>query len=610
MPLKDEFRLYLNGEPITSSKEDIDVVVRFQMNELPERRLESLRKATGEPWSVQGDGLVADSFPSAITGEVRVAKQSLHAGKSADLGRSHGFFIRVRDRLVNERDPLFGMNPLSYRTFNHFRADLEVNDLDVAVTAGREGVVASERQEKLQALLTELFYEARDRYEDMLKPAQDSEDRKRDGERNYVNPRLVEHPLADMLTMGGGTGGGAEADERPFYLAITPGTDVRALTRALYDPPHQSYIYKYTHAGRNDRLVQFDPAASTFYINADHDLVVAHASDDGTTKLLLEDVVTAEALLEVYLREHEVPAHTIGEVLERRDVLLRSLARDHLFSLAAIARTLREAAANEHDLEVALVTAARALGFVATHISGAGEPDGLARLTDYPAGETKITLEAKASSGTPQLGPIDFAGLEEHVRDQRYKAQGCLLIAPRYPGETRGDVSAAADRARSGLISCWTIEQLAQVVEAAESRHLTARHVLDIVLNKYAPEDVTEAVNRLLSQPAVATRDLYRAVLAALRNLEGRLPDRPRTTDMIAGEVSHEDAFKDVRGEEIEAAISALAQASQGLMHFRDGRVVVYGAYEEIERRLNGLIGQAGTPRGRGSFRAGTASGV
>ena len=48
--------------------------------------------------------------------------------------------------------------------------------------------------------------------------------------------------------------------------------------------------------------MKFDPKESTFYINSDHDLVSAYY-DDPRAQYLLEDLVTAEAVLEVYLRE-------------------------------------------------------------------------------------------------------------------------------------------------------------------------------------------------------------------------------------------------------------------------------------------------------------------
>ena len=93
----------------------------------------------------------------------------------------------------------------------------------------------------------------------------------------------------------------------------------------------------------------------------------------------------------------------------------------------------------------------------------------------------------------------------------------------------------------SGLdnsISCWTVDDLARVVQLVETRHIGAKEVLDIVLNQFAPDDVSAAVERLLNEPTWERRSLYVAVLDALRGLEGRLVDQPRTVSHIAAEVT------------------------------------------------------------------------
>jgi hypothetical protein len=605
MPLQPDFRLFLNRDEIVSSKESVDRVVRFDVKELPKKRLDSITKKTGETWSAVETGLCADSFPAGICGSVMVTEESLHVGKSADLGRSHGFFIRVRGRLINEEDPLFGLSPLSYQTFNRFRADIAVDDLDDAVTAPREGIGESPLKQKVMPLLEELFYEARERYEAHLEAQDEKEKRRREHERTYVPTRLMEHPIADVLSLPSSeVKQGAEADESWFYLEVGREQDMGTLAQTLYTQRRTGkYKYCYTNAGGSDRLVRFNPEESTFYLNADHDLVLAYY-DDPRARVLLEDLVTAEAILEVYLREHGMPPHVVGEVLERRDSLLRGLANEHVFSLTAISRSLRDSASDEHDLEVALVAAARALGFVAKHIGGSGEPDGIGRFIDYPAGERKITLEAKASQGLPTLSQLDFAGLKEHMA--RYEANGCLLVATGYPGEGKGDGSAVSQRAKENGISCWTVGQLAGVVGAVETRHIGAQEVLDIVLRQFSPDDVGAAVEKLLSEPRWEHRSLYAAVLEALRDLGGRLPDRARTISHIATEVTRKPEFAGALEQDVHTAVGELAAASQGALLLRDDRVIVNASLDEIERRLSGLTGNGGEPRRGGTFRDST----
>jgi hypothetical protein len=182
---------------------------------------------------------------------------------------------------------------------------------------------------------------------------------------------------------------GAEPDSSWFYVDTSSITELPALASRLYTSPRKRFRYEYVGYGNSARVVRFDPEAAKFLLNADHPFVSAH-SDDPRAKLLLEDMVTSEVLLEVELRLLNVAPQIIGEVLERRDTLLRALAMDHPYSLPAVARTLRDAASDEYDLEIALVAAARALGFVAKHISGEGEPDGVARFVEYPEKATLI----------------------------------------------------------------------------------------------------------------------------------------------------------------------------------------------------------------------------
>jgi hypothetical protein len=578
-------------------------VVSFTIAELPPTRVQTIEQELTGNWRIEGDALVSDSFPHGIRGDVVVTKGSLYTGKSNDLARSHGFFVKVRERLVDESDPLFGIEPLSYSVWNRFRADLVADDLDQVVTAPRERFEESDLIKDFQHVLREVFYEARARYEARIREDAEKEKKgKTEEKREYVSPTHVEHPIADAL-LAGSDSEGSDADKTWFYLRIDDDVDVRELAARLYEPERERYTYADFENGRSGRLVSFDPATSTFYVNVEHPVVQAHSEPDA--RPLLEDLVTSEALLEVYLREMGLSASLVGDVLERRDSLLRSLAADRLFSLTAIAGSLRSSFDDERDLEVNLVIAARALGFVAKHLSGASNPDGVAKYSEYPGGEKKITLEAKSSAEVPSLGAIDFAGLAQHVKDED-GASGCLLVAPAYPGDTRGDDAQAALRAQTQKVSCWTVEQLARVIEAAEARHISAADVLDIVLTAFSPDQVAEAVDKLLDDETRTPREVYQAVIDALRALDGRLPDRPRSLDLIAAEITSRGDFATVQYETIRQATITVANASQGLLQItgrKNDQVLVRGSYDELERRVSQLLGRTGVPRRESTFR-------
>lgn len=615
MPLSSEFKVHLNGELIVSSKVDIPVVVSFTIADLPQARINALSERTRQEWTIEArpapphlgeqapakNALVCDLFDDGIFGDIIVTQRTLYGGKSEDLTRSHGFFVRVRGRLLNEENPLFDLNPQVYEVFNRFRADIDADDLDDVLTAPREGVGLSERRTIFAEVLLEIFREARTRYDRWLSEQAKPQENKREPDRNYVDPRNVERPVADALLGEREPGQGSDVDEDWFYLDVPEQDEINEIVSSLYDQAEREpYEYELDSLGRTSRLVRFAPGERKFIINSDHDLVIAFR-DDLRAMDLLYDFATAESLLEVYLRESGLPPHLVGAVLERRDTLLRSLAREQVTSVSAIAANLRDSVASEHDLEIALVVAARALGFVAKHMSGATNPDGLARLRDYPQGERTITLEAKSSAKVPSLGAIDFAGLAQHVKDQ--SAQGCLLIAPDYPGGSRGDDSAAAKRAEDLRISCWTVDQLARVVENMESRYITARHILEIVFSAFKPEDVSRLVETLLTEPVHAPRELALGIIEVLKELEVYGPrDMVRSIDMIMPGLGR-SGFS-VPASDVVDALHALAAASQGAMTMTvNDRFNLNTSVEELERRVSSLTGGPASARRASTFR-------
>lgn len=613
MPLESDFRLYLNGARVASSKERYERLVHFTIDELEDDRIRDLSLVTNEPWTRIEGGLRSRSFPSGVTGEVYVTRRSLYAqgGKSEDLGRSHGFFVRVHNRLINENDPLLGARPLSFGTWYRFAAIVEASDLHKYVTASRDDVKHSEAKGKLRELLIQLFNQARDGRTALLKKREDANRRRREGARDYVSTELVERPIADALVVDA-----ASPDRHPEesrakhgWKLLEPVTDIaelQGLVEQLYMAERSSrrYTFKYSASGPLSPVARLDPRTATFVVNEDHQLVREFA-DKAEGRRLLESLIVAETLLEVYLRAADIDTAIVVDLLDRRDSLLRSLAMDESYSLHALAASLREAKNNASDLEVALVGALRALGFGARHIGGSGTPDGLATYIIHGVEGKSFTLEAKSSGDVPSLGHLDFAGLSSHYH--AIEADGCLLVAPSYPG---GDstVSEVSRRARELQVSCWTIEQLAQVVEAAERRHITAPRVQAIVLNSYGPADVSLQVNGMLAEPGFDHMDLYRAVIAALVNLEPRLRGTPRNVYLLAAEISRDPDFRAVDTPDIQRALADLARASSGMLHVTDeNEVFVLGSLDELRRRTAGLTGDPAPPRRLGTFRARSA---
>ena len=590
MPLGDLFRLYLNGTRVKSSKEDIKEIINFDVTDLPEERLRTLREKTGENWFVQGDNLKSDSFESGISGTVKVTEKSLYTqgSKSDDLIRSHGFFIYARERLIDENDPLFGMSPMTYRIVNRLRAEVKADDLDQGLKVSRETVEQSVKKKTFQDLLRAICNEANSRYERWEKDNKSLPDQPEAGEKEIVAPREIAYPIADFLINRKIDSQGTEADDNFFYVEdIDPYTsEIDELIQVLFTTNvRQKFRYEYDNYGPIGRLVKYDPKNSTFWVNLDHEIVLAYY-DHKESRRLLQDFVTAEALFEIYLRREKLPLDVVGNVLEIRDSLLRKLIKEGEHSNRAIARFLRDAATNANDLEIRLVQGVRTIGFVANRISGKGNPDGLAKFHE-PGGKKIITLEAKSteSGKAPSIARIDFATLRNHVTQSH--ADGCLLVAPAYPGQTQED-SSAAKLAQENKISCWTVEQLATFVEDIERRQFTAKDLLDIVQNCYKPVDVATKLKDIASR-TLENRSLYSAVWHALKSLQEYRDNRVRTVSMITTAVTLNSEFdQSIEEEDVINAIKEMSVLTYGGIVLNENEEVsLQISLDALKNRLN-----------------------
>ena len=114
MPIRDDFRLFLNGTQVQPEKEKgkrIETwVIGRDMVTLPgpapsDELQPTLDRTTPEDSPVHF-GLTHPQL-GRITGTAELFEDLLTTGKSGDIGRSHGFFVYVRDRLINVDDEYF-----------------------------------------------------------------------------------------------------------------------------------------------------------------------------------------------------------------------------------------------------------------------------------------------------------------------------------------------------------------------------------------------------------------------------------------------------------------------------------------------------------------------
>ena len=110
MPLRKDFSCYLNGKRVQPSKLKAKHIGEWklgldEMASLPKPapdELEPYEDGKEPQTSVHRFGLEHRAL-GKISGSIELFEDILTGGKSEAVGRSHGFFVYVRGRLINSR---------------------------------------------------------------------------------------------------------------------------------------------------------------------------------------------------------------------------------------------------------------------------------------------------------------------------------------------------------------------------------------------------------------------------------------------------------------------------------------------------------------------------
>jgi hypothetical protein len=115
MPLQSGFTLYLDGIPIESSKQRVKVVDTWRLGETFTPPIDDVVTYSDPKAAANDESRVGLVHPllGRVYGTFDLFEDVLSSGKSGRFGRSHGFFVYVRGRLLNEEDAYFGIDERS-----------------------------------------------------------------------------------------------------------------------------------------------------------------------------------------------------------------------------------------------------------------------------------------------------------------------------------------------------------------------------------------------------------------------------------------------------------------------------------------------------------------
>ena len=443
LPLHAEFQMWPNGERLTSSKETMVPIETVEIDK-----------------TVTGIG--------PIKGKASIYERTLTGGKSDQIARSNGFFVRVRNRVINLEDELFGLEAQNHSAWSRFALEVDADGLRDHLLSSREGVRDSDPIRAFREELRAAFNKCRSAYESRnTQETLDIVQLLDDTPSSWVCDPLI-------LSVRNMTKFGAES----FYVSsphdlqdVDTSQWLHNIEDQIKKKPFERMLFE--GFGQNAPVLRYDPGSRYLIVNADHPFI-NKLSDEGKRQRLANLFATSESLLEGQLQDHGISRAVIASLLDDRDRALRMLAGYDDPTAQEVIRRLKNATLDSTALERAAGAVFQLLGFSYERKGGnAPGPDGvlsarLGRQGDSTA-DYKLVYDAKQSN-QPSIPADKVSPSDLEVFRIEWGADFGFFIADKYQGEMEETsklnrkFSTSEDSFRElTLLKVSHLEQLAQL---------------------------------------------------------------------------------------------------------------------------------------------------
>ncbi|MCT9620960.1 ATP-binding protein [Curtobacterium sp. C2H10] len=407
--------------------------------------------ATSMPW-VDLPGL------GKVFGEVLLFDTSLREGRAAEHGRSEGFFVYVRERLLNPDDPKLLLNDPSFGAFNRLHAVLRADGLDADLLADRERLGESDAAVALKTLQQAVYLAARQTIE--KRDADDAQDTALATFLPTDSRDFFRQPLAALASSRSGPSG--------HRLNV-------ARARVVQEPGEESAP-----------LMSLRQETDELVLNQGHPLITAARRRFGggpkalEAMRLVELLAVSDTLLAGFLLDLGLSDDLVQRISDWREGQVRSLAVSYEKRPEEVVEELQAASyKGGARFELALSQLFRLMGFVADRNGAPGEED---VLVVAPVGrqEARFTAEGKgkrAGKGAKDKMANDEAeisGASAHARS--VEASFAIVVARDFQGfaSKEGNSTAAIINeceCQNPPVSIVTIEALIALYEAVKTNH-------------------------------------------------------------------------------------------------------------------------------------------
>ena len=495
MPLRPDFAITVDEEPVCSrlekravinwnfgSKQVVDAIKNRWRDAEKDGSVSSsveFGRQTGlDPGNFSRD-VPFVRFPrlGQVWGHVRLFDETLLKFRAHDHGRSHGFFIIVRGRLVNPDDEkLFILDP-SFQSFFRSQFILYVDDLDEALLADRQRLRQDEpiRQE-MEILQKALSGIARNAIEES------------DKQRNK------EQSARSMLPTG----------SRVHYREPINALLLRAPVEEVADFNPATMTVERKDLGADEPISTVTFKENAFHVNTLHPYYSAIRKRTGESKAAREFLrafdlfAISERLLEGHLLNVGISEEEIEEIVAWREGLFRRLAASYEETPALIGKMFRTSYTGGRGFEKALCAVLEDMGFSARHDGGSGKKDALVVATVGPESYS-FTVEAKGSGGDVDNAAADVGAAARH-RD-RAEAEHALIIARKFAGfsaKSDRDPALLGECRATGRVSIMELGSLEKIHDSVSRFSYPLPLLKDVFMTLETPRDKLARIDDLV----------------------------------------------------------------------------------------------------------------
>lgn len=535
MPLRDDFKLFLDGEqqvPSKASEKPLQTwVLGKDLQKLPKPAPDDL-EVTEDSTSLpeQRYGLTHPTL-GRVTGYAEVYKDSLTAGKSDAIDRSNGFFVYVRGRLVNTDDALFGLPALRHGTFSKFRMVVQIDRLDDELRSTREAVRQGSLLNVAQNILWSVFNQART----WLKDHEESQTpgMKATGHIAQSPGSLTRRPLIGLVKSA------FNGSATPKYLQYPSNLSVEAQQNFLSTLEQRAESdaglvekVELIDLSHDQGVALLDVERAILQVNAFHPFVAFHREDYEKGGETLSLLAMAEVLTEAYLYEIGLEERLVHDVISKRDELLRHFARFVKRNAYMVAQDLEDASTNKDKLEIELVAAFDSMGFDALRIGGSDKPDGRAvahlGALDGVQRRYAVSLEAKSKEEIGKSVSAKTAGVA--IVALHREEDGCehaVIVGPEFP-TSKGEQASLVkqirlDRKYTGkTITLIRIQDLAKLVRLQPVKKIGLNRLRNLFETCQTTEESKSWIDALIEEHPEQPQ--YRAILETIWELQREVP--------------------------------------------------------------------------------------